>query len=193
MYEIKVVATGNYTNQLQPVDDKTAEIFVMKPVTTNTTIGGGTLVSEAAAGRYSGDTSEEVAFSVGLQYTKSGANLQGKAALAIPQADGSIVYVKSNSISSMKVTGATDKTSTIYTKASIYRVDDGTVATIEGNVTLRVDVVDVAGGSTGDEVGFTVLSSKSSELFYSNRWVYDSGKKVWQTKTQAFTGIINVR
>ena len=96
---------------------------------------------------------------------------QGKITLAIPQVDGSIIYVKSNSISSMNVTGTTDRSATIYTKASIYRVDGIAVTTLDGGATLRMDVVDYAsGGLLNDEVGFTVLSSKTSDLRFSNRW-----------------------
>ncbi|MFZ5854973.1 MAG: S8 family serine peptidase [Chloroflexota bacterium] len=181
-YLIRVEATDNYTNDAQPTDDKTATVVAMKPTTTNTVIGGGTIDPSAPAGTYSGDLAEDVTFSVGMQYNKSGTNPQGKITLAIPQADGSIVYVKSNSISSMKVTGTTDKTATIYTKASVYRVDGGVVTTLDGGATLRLDVLDKAGGTTLDEVGFTVLSSKTSTLFYSNRWVLDSS--VWKTRTQ---------
>jgi hypothetical protein len=62
---------------------------------------------------------------------------------------------------------------------------------IEGNVTLRMDAHDgnglTATGATiytPDTVGFTVLSSKDSTLFYSNNWVYDSVTKSWRTVQQ---------
>jgi len=177
-----VVATGNHTNEAQPDGDKTALVVAMKLVTKGTVIGGGTIDPSAPAGTYSGDLSEDVTFSVGMQYNKSGTNPQGKITLAIPQTDGSIVYVKSNSISSMKVTVATDKTATIYTKASIYRVNGGVVTTLDGGATLRMDVFDNVASTTLDEVGFTVLSSKTSTLAYSNRWVLESS--VWKTRTQ---------
>ena len=194
-YLIRVETSDNYNNDAQSEDDKTAVVVCMKPAETNQTIGGGYFEPVAPAGTYSGDASEEVTFSVGLQYNKSGTNLQGKASLAIPQMDGSIVYVKSNSLSSMKVvTTNGDKTSTIYTKASIYRVNGGAVTSIDGNVTFRVDVFDKNGlvNTTDDEVGFTVLSSKGSTLYYSNRWVLTE-KNAWQTKTQTFTGSISVQ
>ena len=42
-YLIRVVATGNYTNDDQDDADKTATVVAMKPTTTNSTIGGGTI------------------------------------------------------------------------------------------------------------------------------------------------------
>ena len=106
LYLIKVVATGNYDNSSQPLIDKTATVVVSKPATTNQTTGGGTIEHlGTAAGTYSGVGI--VGYSVGITYNKSGSNLQGNIVITIPQADGSIVTVKSNSLSSMAVSGTT--------------------------------------------------------------------------------------
>ena len=180
-YLIRVVATGNYTNDDQDDADKTATVVAMKPTTTNSTIGGGTIDPLVPRGIYAGDLDEDATFSIGMQYTSKGTNLKGKITLYVPQADGSIIVVKSNSISSMKVTGTTTKTSTVYTKASISRLDGGVVTAIAGSATLRVDVLEPSTGPANSEVGFTVLSS-SSKLFYSNRWVLENN--TWKTKTQ---------
>jgi hypothetical protein len=61
---------------------------------------------------------------------------------------------------------------------------NGTITTIDGGATLRMDVADNA--TDPDQVGFTVLSSKTSELFYSNNWVLDASK-TWKTGTQTLT------
>jgi hypothetical protein len=178
-YLIQVVATGNYTNGAQPDEDKTAVVVAAKPATTNQTTGGGTLDPLAPAGTYAGDPARDVTFSIGITYNKTGTNLQGKIVLAIPQMDGSVVYVKSNALSSMKVDK--DKTtSTIYAKSSVYRIADGVVTSIDGNVSLRVDVVE--GQGTMALAGFTVLSSKDSTLYYSNQWVRSG--TVWATVVQ---------
>src|SRR5439155_13010426 len=91
---------------------------------------------------------------------------------------------------------------TIYTKASIYRVNPGGGTTsVDGNVTLRVDghegcVTNPSCSTTGDggdKIGFTVLSTKDSSLYYSNNWVYDSSKLAWATVAQpmsSFTAMI---
>lgn len=53
------------------------------------------------------------------------------------------------------------------------------MTSVDGNVTLRLDVVDAG---DNDEVGFTVLSSKTSNLYYSNQWMLVG--RVWKTVTQ---------
>ncbi len=148
-----------------------------KPAATNQTTGGGKITAlTTAAGTYKG--TGDACFSVGMTYNKSGTNLQGKITLAVPQSDG-VLYIKSTSISSMAVTQVTltKKTSTIYTKSAVYKVlTNGSVVTVDGNVTLRLDVSD---DGTSDGVGFTVLSSKDSTLYYSNNWALSGG--AWQT------------
>jgi len=180
-YLIMVVMTGNYTNAAQAADDKTATLTVAKPASTNQTIGAGTIAALAtAAGTYKGN-GDDVTFTVGLSYNKSGSNLQGKATLVVPQADG-VLVVKSNAISSMTVSSKQGvRYSTIYTKASISKVlSNATVVTLEGNVTLRIDSAD--GGT--DQIGLTVLSTKDSTMFYSNQWLLD-GNNTWRTALEA--------
>src|SRR5206468_992279 len=177
-YEIEVVLTGSYTNILQTVGDKTATIVVSKPAATSQITGGGTILStgHAPAGIYA-STTNPTSYSVGLQYNKSGTNPQGKVSLSIEQSDGSFVYFQSNSITSITATHITGgKRATVYTKATVYRIDNlGNLTTIDGNVTLRTDVDD----TTNDVIGFTALSTKDSSLYYSNDWVYDSTALAW--------------
>src|SRR5207249_10223311 len=96
--------------------------------------------------------------------------------------DGSFVYFQSNSITSITVTNITGgKRATVYTKATVYRIDNlGNLTTIDGNVTLRTDVDD----TTNDVIGFTALSTKDSSLYYSNDGVYDSTALAWKTQAQ---------
>jgi hypothetical protein len=68
--------------------------------------------------------------------------------------------------------------STIYTKASIFKIIDGSTVTIDGNVTLRMDVQSASPGM----VGFTVLSSKDSTLYYSNSWMISNN--AWRTQVE---------
>ena len=177
---IRVVATadGNYDNSAQP-DDKSAALVVMKPSTTNTTLGGGTLESVAPAGTYGGDPDGKVTFSVGMTYNKSLTNLQSKITLYVPQLDGSIVCIKSNSISSMKVVGTTTKLSTIYTKASNSRGFGSCGTGVDGSVTLRMDVTDVVGSTASDEVGFTVLPRRTATCItqIGGSWNPASGRR----------------
>jgi hypothetical protein len=102
--------------------------------------------------------------------------------------------VKSNSLSSMSVGNITNgKQATVYTKASIYRINvNGSVTSIEGNVTLRMDVNDMTTDAS-DAIGFTVLSTKDSSLFYSNDWVYELATQTWKTKVQVLlSGLIAI-
>ena len=186
-YVILVKLTGNYDNTAQAISDKTATLVVSKPATTNEICGGGTIANLTSdAGTYSvdglGAGEEAVTYSIGMKYNKGGTNPQGKITLSIQQSDG-VIWVKSNSITSMSVTGTNDKNATIYTKATIYKVlNDGSTVTIDGNVTLRMDIVEYQSGTLTDRVGFTVLSSKTSELYYSNNWVLVGN--VWKTQMQ---------
>ena len=185
---------GNYDNSSQALADKTATVVVSKPAAATEIISGGTIANLAGkAGTYGTTASGQTSFSVGLKYNKSGTNPQGKVSLSIKQSDGSTVYIKSNSITSIAMTAVTGgKSSTVYTKASIYRIaNDGTMTTIDGNVTLRLDLLDLT-GTTNDTIGFTVLSSKDSTMYYSNDWFYDTLSKTWKTRNQAFTGNLTI-
>jgi len=195
-YQILVQMTGNYDNKLQPLVDKTAAVIVMQPPASYQTTGGGTFAGPStAAGAYAGNG--DGAFCVGLTYTSKLTNLKGQISLTIPQADGT-VYVKSNSLSSMAVTGTGDSQSaTIYAKSSMIEVINGTTVTIDGNVTLRMDVTEGKPGNPGS-VGFTVLSSKDSSLYYSNNWqsvpptTPPGGQNVWKTVLEDFTGTVMI-
>jgi len=194
LHQILVVMTGNYDNTAQPTTDKTASVVVAKPATTNqTTVGGMFKHLTTAAGTYA-ENSSDGTFTVGMTYNKSGSNLQGQIMVSVRQTDGSVIYVKSNSISNMTVTGTTNnKNSTIYTKSSIYKVlGTGSQVTIDGNVTLRLDTHDGGLGPLVDSVGVTVLSTKDSCLYYSNNWVLSNN--VWQTLMETLkTGDVSIQ
>ena len=193
-YIILVKLTGNYDNSLQAGADKTATVVVSKPAATNQIIGGGTIANLATkAGAFGVTAQGTTTYSVGLQYNKAGTSLQGKVSLVIEQDDGSTIYVKSNSITSMTVTNVTGgKQTTVYTKASVYRIDSlGVTTTIDGGVTLRLDAIDLA-GTANDKIGFTVLSTKTSEMYYANDWFYDAATMTWKNRAQAAAGGITI-
>jgi hypothetical protein len=210
-YLIEVKLTGNYKNTQQLDHDHggTAQlgsteynaahpqVTAMIPATANSTQGGVTLPKLAtAAGKY-GDATV-ASYTMGLKYNKGGSSPQGQVQLVLTRWDGTY-YIKSNSITSLGFapipTGSkAPKDVTIYTKASIYKVAaNGTLTSIDGNVSLRVDAHEgcvnaPCDSSTGDQIGFTVLSSKDSSLYYSNNWVYASDTKSWRTVMQDVTG-----
>jgi hypothetical protein len=203
-YLIEVKLGSSYKNDQQtgaPPDSdayKAAHpvVTVMIPSTVNSIQAAGTLDKLAtAAGKY-GDAALAT-YTVGMKYNKGGTNPQGQVQLILERSDGTY-YVKSNSISSLafsNLVNGVNKDVTIYTKASIYRIDGaGKLTSIDGNVTLRVDAHEGCttspncGSSAGDTIGFTVLSSKDSSLYYSDNWVYDSATKAWRTVMQPITG-----
>jgi hypothetical protein len=186
------VGAGSFYYNTEQLADATSRAYatltVMIPPTTNSMQGDATIGTSgvAPAGTY-GDASG-VHYSAGLTYNKSGTNPQGQIMLTFPRTSG-MYYVKSNSITSFActtpgfATGTPCKDLTVYTKASVYKVDaSGTITSIEGNVTLRMDAHD--GGSSGDTIGLTVLSSKDGSLYYSNNWTYDTPSKSWRTVQQ---------
>jgi hypothetical protein len=187
-YPILVKLTGNYTNSAQSATDKTATVVVSRPAATTEIIGGGTITNlSTKAGTYGATASgTPTTFSVGLKYNKSGTNPQGKINVAIEQTDGSIIYIRSNSITSITTTAVTGgRKATVYTKSSVARIDSaGVITTLDGGVTLRMDAVDLS-GTANDTIGFTVLSTKDSTLYYSNNWVLTTA---WATVAQAVGG-----
>jgi hypothetical protein len=196
-YLIEVSLGSSYTNTQQtgaspgsdPYEAAHALVTVMQPSVTNTMKGAGTIpYLSSSAGLFRSDTMSDATYMFGLKYNKGGTNPQGKILLMIPRSDA-MYYVKSNSIISMAVKlGSSVNTATVYTKATVYKIlGDGSSMTIDGNVTLRMDVADGKTYST-DQVGFTVLSSKTSTLYFSNNWVYDSATKSWRTVLQNVLG-----
>jgi hypothetical protein len=175
-YTVLVQMTGNYDNSLQPMVDKTATVVVATAAASNETKGGGNFPAlSTAAGVYAGN-GDAPTFSVGMTYNKGGTNPQGKITLTVPQVDG-VLNVQSNSIMSLSVSG---KNSTIYTKADVTKIlNNGTTVLIDTGVSFRMDAVD----GSPDAVGFTVLSSKDSALYYSNNWVIVN--KAWRTAPEA--------
>ncbi|HYZ92007.1 MAG TPA: MBG domain-containing protein, partial [Actinomycetota bacterium] len=177
---------GTATAGSDPWNAAHPTVLVAIPPTSNTLQAGGPISPLAPAGKYA--NASPVNYSAGMQYTSKGTNPQGQIQLILTRPDGTY-YVKSNSISSVAFTpvASTPRTDvTIYTKASIYKVTSAGVVSIDGGVTLRMDAHD-GGLSSGDKVGFTVLSSKDSSLYYSNNWVYDNATAGWKTVPQAVT------
>jgi hypothetical protein len=194
-YLIEVKLTpGNYTN-LQQIDTGhggTAAvgsdaynaahptIWLSLPSVKNSLFGGGTIAKlTTSAGSFG--TALGVSYSVGINWNNKGVQPQGQILIALPMPDGSLYYVKSNSITSVAFSGTTGKNVTVYTKASVYQSTSTGTISGEGNVSLRMDAVD----GSPDQVSFTVLSSQSGNMFYSNDWRYDSvGTLSWRSWLQ---------
>jgi hypothetical protein len=217
-YLIEVTLNGSYKNTQQTTASPDSAAYkaahptvaVMIPSTINSTQGTQAITAQAPAGKYANASS--AIYALGMKYNKGGSNPQGQIQLILQVPAGGTAspgtyYIKSNSITSLAFlnpagTANLPKDATIYTKASIYKVNAGGGTTsVDGNVTLRLDghegcMTSPSCSTTadgGDKVGFTILSSKDSSLYYSNNWVYDSNKLAWATVMQPmipFTAII---
>jgi hypothetical protein len=209
-YLIEVTLNGSYTNTQQlpppngtatvgsaPYNAAHAAVSVLIPPVTNTMQGAASIPTAgfAPAGVYRGAIGPS--YTAGLKYNKGGSNPQGQIQLVLPQPDGSVVYVKSNSLTSIGFVSNSDGTKdlTAYTKASLYSIKAGVTTSLDGNVSLRMDAHEGCktgattgcSGSAGDTIGFTVLSSKDSTLYYSNNWMYDTNVLAWKTVAEAVT------
>jgi hypothetical protein len=200
-YLIEVKLDGTIYNNAQqinappnssPYEAAHAKVMVLIPPTTNSLQGVGSITKlSTAAGTY-GDANG-ASYSVGMKYNKGGSNPQGQIQLVLQRNDATY-YVKSNSITSLAFSTPSGtqppKDVTIYTKASIYKVVGTTLVSVDGNVTLRLDAREgcttspTCSGSGNDTIGFTVLSSKTGNLYYSNNWVFDSPTLSYKTVPQ---------
>jgi hypothetical protein len=195
LVEVKLVP-GNFVNDQQLTASHTSAAYLaahpslvaMIPTQLNSMQGAGTLDKLATAAGTYGDANG-VSYGIGLKYNNKGTNPQGQIQLVLERDDG-LYFIKSNSITSVAFsnpgTNGVNKDVTVYTKASIYKVTSaGVLTSVDGNVTLRMDAHD-GGPTTGDTIGFTVLSSKNSALYYSNNWMFDSPTLSWRTVKQGF-------
>jgi hypothetical protein len=201
-YLIEVRVTGNYTNTQQtsapantsPYMAAHPTVTVMQPATSNTIKASGEIaVLPTSAGTFGTGIIGNVHYSVALQYNKGGTNPQGQILIWYDRIENGTTwtyYIKSNSLSSISITPAsgTPTGATVYTKSSIFKINKATGATVsvDGNVSLRMDVADgkYTTTSQGDQIAFTVLSSKTGELYYANNWQYDPTILGWRCVLQ---------
>ncbi len=142
------------------------------PTPSSSIIGGGTFSwDSASAGTYRG-TSANKAFSVALRHTKSGTNPKGQAYVILPQDDGSLVEIKMTAITSMNVSGSGPIKGVATAKGTAFRIRDGVVTTIDGNLQISLTVNDLSpiNGSAGSSIAFQALSSKDGSMLYSTSW-----------------------
>jgi len=188
LYNVKVIVTGNYTNEAQ-LSGSSASITVTKPAGTEMISASGRIAqSSGVAGTYGVTVSGDATFSVDLKYNKSGKNLQGKVELLLPSSDGSQIYIKSNALNSMVIDGQ-KVNGTVYVKANATRLNaDGTTTTLEGNISLRIDLSEANSGM----VAITAMSS-TSQLLYSNDWYFDETLRGWKSRLSAVSsGLIQL-
>jgi hypothetical protein len=186
--------TGNYTRN-QGDDDTT--IVVAQPLSTAFITGGGYLLNPTnTAGQYAGDAGRKTNFGFNVKYNKSGTNLQGNINIIVRK--GAKVYqFKSNSLASLGVkyckadaTGAIIAgscvagaptgtcttnasltcpiTATSQGKANMNDVTLPTAVSMDGNLTLQMQLTDRGEPGSFDTMAITV--SDGSNMLFSSKW-----------------------
>ncbi len=212
-YLIEVRAGRDYTNaqQLPPValpgstpyEAAHPTLSVMLPSVSKTIRGSGTISPLAAsAGTIGTDIQGDVHFSASIEYTKNYTNPKGQIMIWYNRVENGVTYtyyIKSNAMSSVNGTNASagnPGTATIYTKASIFKVAaDGSSVGLDGNVSLRIDVLDgkyAQSPAVASQIAITALSSKNSALWYSNNWIYNTKPAGYATVGQPLNPNVGV-
>lgn len=168
-------------------DLASAKVAVSQPRPLGTLQGFGELTVIAKTGNYNLGTAGSLTTTMGGDAASATFRFvpgtrkvlpKGQTVVVIPAADGGFYVIKSNSINSV-IVGTT--ITSVNTKASVSLVGgtcvEGTCA-IEGGVSLRLDVTN----ANQSLVGYTVQSTKTSTLLYSNNW-YKTGR-TWTTMAQ---------
>ncbi len=200
-YVVKVTVTGSFTggnfgtgSQLD-VNVASATITVQTPAIASSISGHGfigylsntSLTDLGTEGSLTTSMGSGNSVEAGFYLTyKKGTTPKGQIYLIIPGPSDSFYVVKSNALTAATVaTGL----ATINGKASITQVlGDGSVVSLDGGASLQLIASSAAG------VAFTVQSSKTSALFFSNHWVKTG--KAWGTVQQLFvpgTGSITIK
>jgi len=156
----------------------------------------------STAGLLKPATNTKINFGFETKYNKSGSNLQGGANIIIrsacvngvtgytpvPGDDSLCVYqIKSNSLSSLSETLTPTPSSAAFTaKASIQDVTRPTALSVAGNLTLQLNMYDVADpGANADTLSIQV-SDSTNGLWISTNWT--GTKTVINTTTPVING-----
>ncbi|MTK53517.1 T9SS type A sorting domain-containing protein, partial [Paludibacter sp.] len=190
VFDIWVIVSGNYTGD--PVYSG-GEVTVMRPAAGGVIAGGAWLTNTASTGYIKGFLSS-LNFNVEFAMkAKAAVNPKGKVRAYIwsmNKPDGTkdlfphAYYVQSNAIASLNVVGATTTvpaTATFTSKCTVSEIKwDGSMAAIEGNCQMVLDLSDIVTGLTfnkQDLVGLTIQRN-SGGIWYSNNWINTNTVKV---------------
>jgi hypothetical protein len=183
VFDIWVVVSGNYTGN--PVYSG-GDVTVMRPAAGGVIAGGALLTNAVSAGYIKGFLSS-LNFNVEFAMkAKAAVNPKGKVRAYIwsmNKPDGTkdlfphAYYVQSNAIASLNVVGATTTapaTATFTSKCTVSEIKwDGSMAAIEGNCQMVLNLTDVVTGLTlnkQDLIGLTIQRN-SGGIWYSNNWI----------------------
>jgi hypothetical protein len=156
--------SGYYTDN-NSVEDTV--VTVSQPIGTGFITGGGYLVASASAGSYAADPGSKVNFGFNVKYNKSGTNLQG-GFNAIVRANGHEYQIKSNSMTSLGISGTNQNLAQFDAKANVTDITNpNNPISLGGNLSLHVTMTD-NGNSKTDTLGITLWNGTT--LLFSSNW-----------------------
>jgi hypothetical protein len=167
------VIVKNYYTDNNSAEDTV--VTVSQPIGTGFITGGGYLVASASAGTYAAAVGSKESFGFNVKFNKSGTNLQG-GFNTIVRGNGHDYQIKSNSMTSLGISGTTQNLAQFDAKANLTDITDpNNTVSLGGNLTLHVTLTD--NGDPGnwtspDTIGITLWNG--STLLFSSNW---SGSK----------------
>lgn len=195
-YTIDVILGGSFTgadNSGQDAAEKTVVVYQLVPTGIAGGLGSGSLAAlpiasstdKGSTGTYA--DGEDASFIFRFVSSTKKTKPSGGATLTIPQSDGSYYQVKTTAITSVSVTGTVgvDRRMVVYAKASVTWFDGlGGSMPVDatGGTSVQITILD---GAT-DSAAFTVTSTKTSALLFSNHWVKTG--KIWATMLELISG-----
>jgi hypothetical protein len=141
-------------------------VTISLPLATGFITGGGYLVSSASGGTYAADATSRENFGFNVKFNKSGTNLQG-GFNAIVRQKGHEYQIKSNSMSSLGISGAGQNLAQFDAKANLTDITNpNSSVSLGGGYSLHVTMTD-NGSPTADTIGITLWSGT---LLFSSNW-----------------------
>ncbi|HSK12726.1 MAG TPA: T9SS type A sorting domain-containing protein, partial [Phnomibacter sp.] len=164
--------------------------------------GGYIIVTDKAGGEKAPDVGSKNNFGFNVKFNKKGTNLQGHINTIIRRTETGIwddncdgipdaeepytmvrnYQVKGNAMTSLTTTGSgvasgsNPRMATYFGKASISDVTGDCSVPVQGNTTLRVDIIDKGEPGTADEIGIVVWN-KDGGVWYVANWSGSQSQK----------------
>ncbi|MBA4276269.1 Ig-like domain repeat protein, partial [Flavobacterium sp.] len=168
-FTIGVVVDNGYYIRNESEDNSV--ITVSKPLTDFVT-GGGYIITSKAIGKSNPLQGKKNNFGFNIKRNKNGA-LQGNINTIIRTADGKVIQVKGNAMSSLSVSPATASSpgkAVFNGKANIQDITNPLAAiSLDGNATLQVSMTDRGEPGKNDDISIMVWD-KNSNVWFSSNW-----------------------
>src|SRR5262249_26031507 len=138
-YTVGVIVKNYYTDNSSAED---TVVTVSQPIGTGFITGGGYLVASASGGAYTAAAGTKENFGFNVKFNKSGTSLQGSFNTIVRQ-NGYVYQIKSNSMTSLGISGATQNLAQFDSKANLTDITNpSSTISLAGNLTLHVTLTD---------------------------------------------------